>query len=500
MERQYLSEPDYEDQGWWPNDDDDPGAFLQEHMFYPTEDIEALWWEREDAAGTDRREAALPPPLGEVASASADDGEGRLPPRSQQTEPSQSQPAAVTALPEGEPRAIGVVPPDPQPSIFADCEDEIARRIAAGADTEHYSIPLPADDDDLRDGEDPNAVPSLDLFTVKELLEMQLPKTNWIVNGLLPQGLAMLASPPKYGKSWMVLDLCRSVSLGEPFLGYETQSGGTLYLALEDSVSRLNERLQKLLGDGELPRSMNVTTQSLTLSDGLVQQLSRVLETHPGIQLVVIDTLQKIRGNAKGREGAYQYDYREMGELKRLADDYRVCVLLVHHLNKGGDDSDPHNRINGTTGILGAVDTSIVLTKSKRSEDTALMSVTGRDVETIEQGIRFDPDHCRWEPATEEGETRLKLMQAYDESPIVHTIRQLLQENSEGWKGASTQLFDACRRITGFEPATTPRRLTQILREWMGDMLMERDEIRMEVINRGTGSNLYSFTLQHSQA
>jgi len=45
MERQYLSYADLEDPGWWPSDDDDPGVFLQEHMFYPTEDIEALWRE-----------------------------------------------------------------------------------------------------------------------------------------------------------------------------------------------------------------------------------------------------------------------------------------------------------------------------------------------------------------------------------------------------------------------------------------------------------------------
>lgn len=45
----------------------------------------------------------------------------------------------------------------------------------------------------------------------------------------------ILASPPKYGKSWMVLALCLAVAIGGRFLEYSTNKCGCLYLALEDS-------------------------------------------------------------------------------------------------------------------------------------------------------------------------------------------------------------------------------------------------------------------------
>ena len=38
---------------------------------------------------------------------------------------------------------------------------------------------------------------------------------------------------PRFGKSWMILDLCLAVAAGEPFLNLPTHQHGTLYLALE---------------------------------------------------------------------------------------------------------------------------------------------------------------------------------------------------------------------------------------------------------------------------
>ncbi len=65
--------------------------------------------------------------------------------------------------------------------------------------------------------------------SLRRLMCKELPSIRYIVDGLLPQGLAILASPPKYGKSWLALDLCISVALGEPFFGLKTEPCDTLY-------------------------------------------------------------------------------------------------------------------------------------------------------------------------------------------------------------------------------------------------------------------------------
>lgn len=44
--------------------------------------------------------------------------------------------------------------------------------------------------------------------TASELDEMDIPPIEWLVDKILPVGLAMLGAPSKYYKSYMALDLC----------------------------------------------------------------------------------------------------------------------------------------------------------------------------------------------------------------------------------------------------------------------------------------------------
>lgn len=74
------------------------------------------------------------------------------------------------------------------------------------------------------------------MTTVYKLIE-------FVIDGLLAQGLYILAGAPKVGKSWLVLDMCLSISKGESVLGQKTLQGTALYLCLEDSYARIQNRL-----------------------------------------------------------------------------------------------------------------------------------------------------------------------------------------------------------------------------------------------------------------
>lgn len=213
-------------------------------------------------------------------------------------------------------------------------------------------------------GETPR--PSLATISAVDLQAKDLPPIRFIVNKLLSVGLNILASPPKYGKSWMVLALCLAVASGNRFLGYMTNQCGCLYLALEDSQRRLKARMDKLLAGKPAPAGFHFATMASPINNGLFDELDDFLKKHSDTGLIVIDTLQRVRGAAHGKEGAYAADYREVGALKAFADQHNVALLLVHHLRKMKDDGDPFNMISGTNGIMGAADTSIVLTREKR--------------------------------------------------------------------------------------------------------------------------------------
>ena len=65
----------------------------------------------------------------------------------------------------------------------------------------------------------------LEALTAQWLLENPLEKPGWVVEGLIPCGLTLVAGDPKIGKSWLGLDLALHVALGEPFWGFATKRG-----------------------------------------------------------------------------------------------------------------------------------------------------------------------------------------------------------------------------------------------------------------------------------
>lgn len=47
--------------------------------------------------------------------------------------------------------------------------------------------------------------------SIKEILSLEFPPQEWLVEDLLPLGITILAGPPKIGKSYFVLDLITEI-------------------------------------------------------------------------------------------------------------------------------------------------------------------------------------------------------------------------------------------------------------------------------------------------
>src|SRR5699024_1828028 len=143
-----------------------------------------------------------------------------------------------------------------------------------------------------------------------------------------------------------------------------------LYISLEDGPRRLHIRALRLTE--EAPAGLHLCSHAHLIGHGLEQQLDQMLAEHPGIRLVIIDTLQKVRMVA-GANASYGNDYQDAAALKELADRCNVCLLVIHHLRKMPDE-DPFNRLSGTNGLTGAADGTIILIRQKRQEGTALLT------------------------------------------------------------------------------------------------------------------------------
>lgn len=230
--------------------------------------------------------------------------------------------------------------------------------------------------------------------TAAEIMAMDFPEPKWAVPGLLPVGLNLLVGKPKQGKSWLALDNSVAIAHGCLALGQiQVAKGTVLYLALEDTHQRLKQRLSKILMNQSPSDNLYFYTHWKKLNEGGKADLVNFLKKHSDIRLVVIDTFQKIRRPAKGNN-VYQEDYQAIADIKEIADQFDVCILVIHHLRKAGS-MDPLEEVSGSTGITGAADTIAVLRRG-RNEADAVLHIHGRDVEDSETALQWSKEFCTW--------------------------------------------------------------------------------------------------------
>ena len=235
-------------------------------------------------------------------------------------------------------------------------------------------------------------IKTLSVIDGKSLLALDVEPAKFIISSLMPTGLHMLAGSPKIGKSWLALWLCDQIAKGEKVWDFDTLKCATLYLALEDTVDRLNIRLSRITENGS--EKSYFATEAENLAGALTAQLERFMADYPDTGLVVIDTFQRIR-DISNDKSSYASDYQEINKIKAVADKHKIAILLVHHLRKM-PDSDPINMVSGSTGIIGAVDSVYVLEKDKRTDNTAKLHVTGRDIMDMQLLLELDRNTAIW--------------------------------------------------------------------------------------------------------
>lgn len=327
----------------------------------------------------------------------------------------------------------------------------------------------------------------MQIITAQELLNKELPPVKYLIDGILPEGVSMITAAPKTGKSWLVLDMAIKIASGEPFWGKKTEPSGVLYLSLEDSWQRLQSRC-KLLCNENRPDNLYFHIEVPNIENGFFDNIQAMLKEHHDIKLIIIDTFQYIRGSACNRESTYQYDSREVGLLKKFALENHISIFLVHHVRKMKDSSNPFNMISGTNGIMGAVDTAIVIDKETRKSDRATLFITGRDVSESDLLIRWNPEAFRWEYL---GEASHESTEDYQYNLLLQVIHTLL-ETSNPWSGTATKLMEAGKQILHTAFISTPQKLGFLLKK-AEDRLFS-DGILCEYRSNGNSGRIYIFS------
>jgi hypothetical protein len=231
-------------------------------------------------------------------------------------------------------------------------------------------------------------------ISAKELKIKEFAPQPEIIKGILPVGCTLLAAKPKIGKSWIGLQTVIAVAAGGVALSQKLTKGEAIYLALEDNERRLKKRLEKICPN-DVPDGLMFFTKWARSDEGGFEDLDEWLTDNPKIKLVVIDTLQKWRKPATGRDNIFNADYEALQNLTGLADKHGVAILVIHHTRKGSSE-DPLDEISGSMGLSAAADNALVL-RRERGQADAVLHRLGRDFDDDRPyALQFDATTAIW--------------------------------------------------------------------------------------------------------
>lgn len=251
-----------------------------------------------------------------------------------------------------------------------------------------------------------SAIRPLEALSLRDLLAAKYAPLEWVIPGILPEGLTLFFAAAKLGKSMVALALM--LRMVRHVIGSGTVAGDVLYLSMDDrSKRRLQDRVRSLLGGAELRDgggNAHFVFRAETLSTGLLTQLDWWLRGHPLTKLIVVDVYAAIKARANG-EDVFAGDYKALEELRDFAEQRHISILLLHHTNKRSraSDEDWTLGVNGSMGLLAACDTLWKLERGPAELPGLTLRAKGRDVEEATLYVDLDELDSEWrELAAEE--------------------------------------------------------------------------------------------------
>ncbi len=290
-----------------------------------------------------------------------------------------------------------------------------------------------------------------------DLLAMDLAEPAPVVDGLISEGLTVIAGKPKLGKSILSLDITASIAAGKPALkGFRSHQGKALYVALEDGRRRLRSRIERSLT--ECPADFDIATEWPFIGHGGIGEFERYIAGQQP-RCVIIDTLIRIR-RKKRNQDRFQADYESLSELQQLATRRGLAIIVIHHTRKA-DATDFLDAVSGTAGLTAATDSVAVLTRP-RGEADGLLEVTGRDIEEKSFALQFDGEALSWSLLGDGREYAL----SKERREILEHLRELGSKERSWPKGIAEALGRP-------EKSESIRKLCVKL---IGENLIDRDE------------------------
>lgn len=251
-------------------------------------------------------------------------------------------------------------------------------------------------------------------YTLTQILTMEFPPIKWFVreneNKLwFTSGLNLFAARPKIGKSFFVMNLGLSLISGKDLMSaFEVKEGTKmLYIDFEGGASSFKGRMvtmtksydESLITDNFFWQDGQKLLDRAFNYDYILDYLKSKI--NEGYDFIVIDTIEYMLPSIN-TGNAYNTDVKKYSPLRKLAIENDICIVGVHHTNKGKEFTDPFDMISGSNGIAGsATNTMIMYDKVSGNDNYIIFKGRGKEIRGFEHALKFDENTFHFEYAGE---------------------------------------------------------------------------------------------------
>lgn len=193
--------------------------------------------------------------------------------------------------------------------------------------------------------------------------------TSWLIDDWIPkESLVCTYAPSASLKSFLVIDLALHICTGKAWNGHNVEQGTVLYIAGEGRKGILKRAAAWRKHHGaEAINNFYVSNTAIEFLDKtgvelLITEAKEVIEKHGGINMIVIDTLNRNFG--AGDENKTKDMTSFIGSVSRLLSQTKASVHIVHHTSKADA-----SLARGSGALRAALDCEYMIDAERDSED-----------------------------------------------------------------------------------------------------------------------------------
>lgn len=213
------------------------------------------------------------------------------------------------------------------------------------------------------------------IWSMGDILTHDFGKQEWFVESLIPTGgITVLSGSPGDYKTWVTIHIALCMTRNIPVFGkFNVTQGAVLVIDEEDHIRLLKKRLE-LLGARDTDNVHYLSQNGIKVDIESVRDMIVEIVKEKNIKLVILDSFVRVHSQEENDAGGIAKVFSSLSEIIRAG----ASILFTHHHRKqvGFAQSNPGDRMRGSSDILAAVDCHISIEKKKDEVDRLIIRQT----------------------------------------------------------------------------------------------------------------------------